>query len=75
MSNRSAAPIAGPNMLSPDRMSPAERRAELGRILATGLIRLMNAKRAELSARDGDCSLHFRGEQSGTADPTRRRSA
>lgn len=75
MSNRSAAPIAGPNMLSPDRMSPTERRAELGRILATGLIRLLNAKRAELSARGGDSSLHFAGKQSGTATPTQRRSA
>ena len=68
-------PLAGPNMLCPDRMSPAERRAELGRILATGLIRLMNAKRAQLSARGGDCSLHFRLDQSGTATPTQRRPA
>lgn len=75
MSNCSAAPLAGPNMLNPDRMSPVERRAELGRILAAGLIRLMNAKRAELSARGGDGSLHFRPDQSGTAAPTQRRPA
>lgn len=64
-----------PNPLHPDKMTAAERRAELGRILAAGLIRLMNAKRVEQSARGGDSSLHFRLDQSGTAAPTQRRSA
>ena len=64
-----------PNPLHPDKMSPAERRAEIGRILAAGIIRLINANQARRSVKDGDRSLHFRPNQSGTAGPTQRRPA
>ena len=64
-----------PNPLHPDKMSPAERRAEIGRILAAGIIRLINANQAKRSVQDGDRSLHFRPNQSGTAGPTQRRPA
>lgn len=64
-----------PNPLHPDKMSPAERRAEIGRILAAGIIRLINANQARRSVEDGDRSLHFHPNQSGTAGPTQRRSA
>ena len=47
----------GPNPLHPDRMSPAERRAELCRILAAGLIRLRAAKSSPLSADGGESSV------------------
>ena len=49
----------GPNPLHPDRMSPAERRAELCRILAAGLIRMMAAKSSSLSADRGESSVDF----------------
>ena len=64
-----------PNPLHPDKMTIHERRAALGRILATGLLRLINANQARRSVKDGDRSLHFRPNQSGTAGPTQRRSA
>ncbi len=63
-----------PNPLHPDKISPAERRAEIGRILAAGIIRLINANQAKRSVGDGDGSLHFRPNQSGTAGPTQRKS-
>jgi hypothetical protein len=56
-------------------MTADARRAELGRILAAGVIRLNAAKSSSLSVENGDSSLHFRPEQSGTAAPTHRRSA
>ena len=39
------------------RMTPAERRAELGRILAAGLIRMRAGKSSSLSADGGDSSV------------------
>ena len=41
------------------RMTPAERRAELGRILAAGLIRMRAGKSSPLSADGGDSSVDF----------------
>ena len=64
-----------PNPLSPDRMTAHERRTELYDLLATAVVRLKERERGHLSRNTGDCSLHFRPEQSGTAGPTRRRSA
>ena len=60
----------GPNPLHPDRMSPAERRAELCRILAAGLIRMMAAKSSSLSADRGESSVDFSPHQSGHATRT-----
>ena len=64
-----------PNPLHPDRMTAHERRTELYGLIATAVVRLIDRDRDDLSQKAGDCSLHFRPEQSGTAGPTRRRSA
>jgi hypothetical protein len=64
-----------PNPLPPDRMTPAERRAELGSILARGVLRLLGRNCDLLAEAERDGSLHFPPEQSGTAGPTHRRSA
>ena len=48
-------------------MSPAERRAELCRLLALGLVRLRARQSSELSARVGESSLPFAGHRSGHA--------
>ncbi|AZL60987.1 hypothetical protein EI545_02330 [Tabrizicola piscis] len=67
--------MSGPNPLSPFHMSPAERRAELCRILALGLIRLHMRQSSELSDVTGESSLHFPPEQRGHATPNERRTA
>ena len=64
-----------PNPLHPDRMTAHERRTELYGLLARAVVRLLERDRSHLSRADGDSSLHFRPEQSGTAGPTQRRSA
>ena len=62
------------NALSPDLMLPTERRAELCRLLALGVIRLRLLKEGQHSAKTGEFSLHYEGEQSGTADAIDRRT-
>ena len=56
-----------PNALDPNRMTPAERLAELGRILAAGLIRLNANKSSGLSADRGETSVDLSPPQSGNA--------
>lgn len=63
------------NPLSPFHMTPAERRAELCRILALGLVRLLQRQSSELSDRSGESSLHFPPDQSGHATRDKRRHA
>lgn len=67
--------FAGSNPLSPDQITPADRRAELCALLARGLIRLRMRNAAQLSAHTGESSLHKPAKQSGTAEPTHRRTA
>ena len=43
-----------PNPLAPQRMSPAEREAEIGRILAAGLRRMWSRKSTSLSSETRD---------------------
>jgi hypothetical protein len=50
------------------RMTPAERRAELGRILAAGLIRMRAGKSSPLSADGVDSSVDFRCPKSAHAN-------
>ena len=64
-----------PNPLAPDLMTPSERRAELCRILAAGIVRARLNKSLQDDVNTGDSSLHFRLKQSGTTGPTDRRSA
>lgn len=56
-------------------MTPAERRTELCRLLALGLIRLVGRYTREASDPDRESSLHFPLEPSGYAAPTHRRPA
>jgi hypothetical protein len=63
------------NALSPFHMSPAERRTELCRILALGLIRLHMRQSSDLSDSVGESSLHFPPDQSGHATREKRRTA
>ncbi|SEN61388.1 hypothetical protein SAMN04488003_1233 [Loktanella fryxellensis] len=65
----------GANSLKPDDLKPLERRAEMCRILAVGLIRLHARQSSELSAEIGECSLHIQSDWSGTANANHRRTA
>jgi len=59
-----------PAMSSPPEQAPEsarERIAEIGEILAAGLIRLRSRKSSSLSADDGESSLDCLGHQSGHA--------
>ena len=76
-----------PNPIDPDRLTAAERRAELCGLLARGLLRLRAraatdapdhggaAQSSELSAGAGESSLHSPPDQCRHATPTHRRSA
>jgi hypothetical protein len=55
------------NALDPNRMTPAERLAELGRILAAGLIRMRGSKSTPLSADSGESSVDLARTKSGYA--------
>jgi hypothetical protein len=58
-------PISGPNPLCPDRMSADARLAEIGRILAVGVVRLNATKSSGLSAENGDGFVDFSPRKSG----------
>ncbi|TNY31101.1 hypothetical protein FHY64_13765 [Pelagovum pacificum] len=62
------------NPLPPHHLRPLERRSELCRLLALGLVRL-HARNRQLSAENGEFSLHSPPNQSGDATPTNRRDA
>ena len=55
------------NALNPNLTSPAERLAELGRILAVGLIRMRATKSTPLSADGGESSVDLPRPKSGHA--------
>jgi hypothetical protein len=56
-----------PNALHPNRMTPSERLAELGRILAAGMIRMKTRQSSPLSADRGESSVDLSGHKSGHA--------
>lgn len=58
---------AGPASVAPDRLSPAERIAEIGQILALGLARLHVRKSSPLSAARGDSFVDLLPDRSGHA--------
>lgn len=62
------ASLAGPNAIAPERMTPDERIAEVGRILGMGLIRLNAVKSTSLSDDCGDSCLDFQTDQRRHAD-------
>ena len=62
------------NPLSPNHMTPRERRAELCRILALGLRRLKLRQSSEVLKAPGESSLHIAADECGHAT-TQKRSA
>ena len=70
-----AAPVKIPNPLHPDQMSAEERIAEIGQLLACGLVRLQARNASPLSADRGDSFVDFPAPQSGHTDAVERRSA
>ena len=62
------------NPLPPHHLTPAERRAELCRLLALGLIRLRR-RDLDKSVAESGSTLHSPPDRSGHANPTRRRDA
>lgn len=62
------ASLAGPNAIDPQRMTPEERVAEIGRILGLGLVRLSTVKSTSLSDDCGDSCLDFPAHQRRHAD-------
>jgi hypothetical protein len=61
-----SAQLAAP---STEPLAPEERVAEIGEILAAGLMRLEARKSSPISADCGDSSLHFSPDQSGAGSP------
>jgi hypothetical protein len=57
------------NPISADRISAAERLAEIAEILAAGLMRLLARKSSQTAAHCGESSLHFSPDQSGGVPP------
>ena len=66
---------ARPSPVSADHLPPADRLAELGELLAAGLMRLQAGKSSRLSADRGDSSVDFVPDRSGHADTLTRRTA
>ena len=64
-----------PNPLPPEKLTPAERRAEMCGLLALGLRRLLIRDAAQLSDETGESSLHSPLDQCRHATPTHRRTA
>ena len=60
------------NALDPDRMSAIERLAEIGEILARGLIRLRARQSRQVSDDHGDSYLDFSADQRGHGPVTNR---
>lgn len=58
----------GLNAIDPDRLTPEERVAEVGRILAAGVLRLHAGKSSPLSADRGDSWVDFLPGQRRHAD-------
>ena len=67
--------MSGPNALSPDRMTAAERLDEVAEILAAGAMRLMARKSSRLSAERGDSSVDFTATQSMYGVENKRRNS
>lgn len=67
--------MQGCNALPPDRMTPAQRRREIARLLALGLVRLRE-RNAKLCAPDPESGLDlgFSGHPSVHSDPVNERT-
>lgn len=69
MRNAPTYPRLGSNPLPPDRMTPAERRAELCGLLALGLVRLKLRECGEASDDTGEIRLHYAADRCRHATP------
>jgi hypothetical protein len=58
-------PNHGPNAITPDLMTPAERFREIGEILVAGLLRLKAHESIRSGSNRRDISLDFTANQSG----------
>lgn len=67
--------MAGRNPIDPNLLTPRERRAELCRLLALGLVRLRMREGAQVSDDHGDFPLHNSADRSGHATTEKRRTA
>ncbi len=65
MPKNTSGPISGPNPLCPERMSADARLEELGRILATAVVRLNAEQSSGSSAESGDSFVDFSPRKSG----------
>jgi hypothetical protein len=65
MENSLIDPVSGPNPLCPERMSSAARLAEIGRILAAGVLRLKATQSSDLFSSGGDSFVDFSPRKSG----------
>ena len=65
MLNEFDTPVSGPNPLCPERMLADARFAEIGRILAVGVVRLNATKSSGLSAENRDSFVDFSPRKSG----------
>jgi hypothetical protein len=63
------------NPLHPRHLTSMERRRELCRLLALGIVRLHMRTAAADERESGDIPLHNPGDRSGHATPTHRRTA
>jgi hypothetical protein len=63
------------NAVHPDQLTADERIAEIGRILALGLIRLHARKSSPISPDRGDSLVDLSPKRSGHADAPTRRTA
>ena len=61
--------MSGPNPIKPNLLTPRERRSELCRLLALGLVRLGMRERDQVSATDGEFPLHNSADQRAHATP------
>ncbi len=64
-----------PNPLNPDCLTIEERRAELGAILAAGLVRLRARQSSQVSRHQRESSVDFRADQRGHVVVPKRRMA
>lgn len=64
-----------PNPLPADKMTPAERRADLCGLLALGLVRLRMRDLAEVSDDIGESCLHYPADEWRHATPPQRRNS
>jgi hypothetical protein len=67
--------MSGTNAFPPNKMTTEERLAEIGHILANGLVRVLGRKASQEAADGGENFVGSTANQSGHARPTTARKA